>query len=136
MLGERASLRFICLVAGILLSAISYTIVLLHFVLAKNQFEHDGDNMYFIPVFFLLFVSLAIYGMRKLTLNDRRGLAFTACVSVFLLIVVFVFFSQLPNASAVLFSPAILACLAGGLIGFGQTPTPNPSPQGGRGLQE
>jgi uncharacterized membrane-anchored protein YitT (DUF2179 family) len=122
MAGARKSFEWICLVIGVLLSALSYSAVLLHFIMAKNQYEHDGDSLYFIPVFLLLFASLAIFGLRRLVVNGQKGIAATLCIAAFTLAAVLTrFFWSFP-ASVILHSPIFFACLGGAFLGLGQSP--------------
>jgi hypothetical protein len=109
---------FVCLTGGVLLSALSYAGVFAHFMMAKNQFQHDGDNFDFVPILLLLFVSLAILGLRKLVVNGQRGFAAIISIVALTLAVVPRFLWPFPM-NVILLSPVFFACLGGALLGFG-----------------
>ena len=63
---------------ALMLSVLSYLTVSVHFVLAWNQYHHDGDNLFFVPFTLLVFVTAAIAALGYLGLRKHGKSVFVA----------------------------------------------------------
>jgi hypothetical protein len=114
-----ASLRRLMLsrVLAILFGSLCFGGVGLHFFLAKMQFEHDGDNMYFIPVAYLVLVTFVIFGVRYLKLNSLTKTITFCLVACGLLFSLIIYLGAPTFLAAIVVLPVILAILTGASLG-------------------
>ena len=104
--------------SSLLLLLLAALLIMLHFFLAKKQFEHDGDNMFFVPVLLTILSGASYFSARSLARKKHillNGLVVLLCMSV--AIYMCIAFVKLGYFSFILSSPIPLALLAGFLSG-------------------
>ena len=109
---------------NLLLLLMGALVMLLHFFLAKQQLEHDGDNLFFVPVSLGVLSVLSYFSASFLARKKHillNGLVCLLCMSV--AIYMCIASVELGYFSFLLSSPIPLALLAG-FLGSKTSQTP------------
>ena len=103
-------------VGAIVTSIFVLPVIVLHFILAKAQYDHDGDNMFFVPVSLIIVAPLSFAAARNLVMRKSIllsvGIAFVVIFAAGYGIIKWPF-----PISILLVSPIFFSLIVGGLTG-------------------
>jgi hydrogenase/urease accessory protein HupE len=107
------------LTLAILFGALSYGGVGLHFFLAKMQFQHDGDDLFFIPIALLVLVTVGILSMRYLKLRGYTKVIAGCTIALGFLFSLTIYLGAPAFVAVIFVLPLMLSILTGLALGSG-----------------